>query len=97
MIEPMEPATVEEFKRHTAAKIEHLRETGRPQILMVGGEATLVVQDIASYQKFLDRLDYAEALEGIRLGLEETKRGEAQPLDVAFAELRAELGLPPKE
>ncbi len=97
MIEPMEPATVEEFKRHTAAKIEHLRETGRPQILMVGGEATLVVQDIASYQKFLDRLDYAEALEGIRLGIEAAARGEEQPIDEAFAELRAELGLSKEE
>jgi hypothetical protein len=43
-----------------------LKQTGRPEVLTVNGRAELVVQDAASYQKLLELLDYAEAVEGIK-------------------------------
>ena len=35
-----------------------------------------------------------EAIAGIRRGLEEMAAGRGQPLDVAFADLRREVGIP---
>jgi hypothetical protein len=61
--------------------------------LTVDGRAEVVVQDVASYQRLLDLVDRAEAIEGIRRGLESWKRGEGRPIDEAFADLRARLGI----
>src|SRR5262245_31574609 len=55
-----------DFQRHAKEHIERLKQTGRPEVLTVNGKAELVVQDAEAYQKLLDLLDRAEALEGIR-------------------------------
>jgi hypothetical protein len=97
MIELVEPTTVEELTRDAAATIEHVKETGHAHVLTVDGKAAVVIQDVASYWKLLDRLDYAEALEGIRLGIESMRRGEGIPAEEVFAELRAKYGLSSEE
>lgn len=38
--------------------------------------------------------DREEAIAGIRRGLEEMAAGRGRPLDIAFANLRRELGIP---
>jgi hypothetical protein len=53
-------------------------------MLTVNGRAELVVQDAASYQKLLELLDYAEAVEGIKQGLESMRRGEGRPAAEVF-------------
>jgi len=40
-----------------------------------------------------DEMDRAEAIEGIRRGLESAARGEGRPAEEVFAELRARNGL----
>jgi prevent-host-death family protein len=77
-----------EFKRNTSECVEQMKESGRPMVLTVNGKAQLVVQDAESYQKMLDALDRAQAVEGIRRGLESIARGEGKPLKQAFAEIR---------
>ena len=42
------------FQRNTREFLQRLRETGRPLILTVNGQAELVVQAAASYQKLLN-------------------------------------------
>lgn len=49
-----------EFKRRTANVVHRLRDTGRAVILTTNGKADIVVQDAASYQKLLDRIQSSE-------------------------------------
>lgn len=95
MIQPPETTTpLADFERDPKATIQRLEETGQPEVLTVDGKPAVVVQDAGSYRRLLDALDRAEAIEGIRRGLEEMGRGEGVPIEEAFAQLRAELGLP---
>jgi PHD/YefM family antitoxin component YafN of YafNO toxin-antitoxin module len=71
-----------------------LKETGEPVLLAVEGGTDVIVQDADSYQKLLDEVEQARALEGIRQGLEDMRAGRTIPLDEAFADIRRELGLP---
>lgn len=83
-----------EFQRHTKEHMERLKQTGRPEVLTVNGRAELVVQDAASYQKLLDMLDYAEAIEGIKEGLASMRRGEGRPAAEVFEHLRVKHQIP---
>jgi prevent-host-death family protein len=77
-----------DFQRNTKEHIQRLKETGRPEVLTVNGKAEIVVQDAASYQKLLELIDRAEAIEGIQRGLESMQRGEGQPAQEVFTRLR---------
>ena len=77
-----------DFQRHAKEHIERLKQTGQPEVLTVNGKAELVVQDAASYQKLLELLDQAEALEGIRQGLESMRRGEGRPAAEVWQRIR---------
>jgi PHD/YefM family antitoxin component YafN of YafNO toxin-antitoxin module len=83
-----------DFQRHAKEHIERLKQTGRPEVLTVNGKAELVVQDAAAYQKLLDLLDRAEALEGIRQGLESMHRGKGRPAAKVFQDLRKKHHIP---
>jgi len=85
-----------DFKRNTAEFREQLKRTGLPTVLTVDGRPELVVQDAAAYQKILDALERAEAIEGIRAGIESMKLGKGKPADEFFADLRAKLGMKDK-
>ena len=85
-----------EFQRHTKEHIARLKQTGRPEILTVNGRAELVVQDAASYQKLLELLDYIEAVEGVKRGLESMHRGEGRPAAEVFQDLRNKYEIPPQ-
>ncbi len=50
------------FKRNSNETIERMKTTGNPLVLTVNGKAELVVQDVAAYQKLLDKIEYLEAL-----------------------------------
>lgn len=76
------------FKRNTNEVIEQLKATGQPMVLTVNGKAEIVVQDAASYQAMLDLVDRAEAIAGIKRGLDSIDRGEGIPAEEAFKRLR---------
>ena len=82
------------FKRNTAEVIEQLKASGAPMVLTVNGKAEIVVQDAASYQRMLDLIDRAEAVIGVRKGLESMGRGEGIPADEAFERLRKKHNIP---
>lgn len=82
------------FKRNTAEVIEQLKATGEPLVLTVNGKAEIVVQDAASYQRMLELVDRAEAIVGIRKGLESAARGEGIPAEEAFERLRRRHNIP---
>jgi hypothetical protein len=62
----------------------------------VNGKAEVVVQDAGSYQELLDAPDEAQAVAGIRAGLESMERGEGKPASEALvgdSEATQEVGL----
>ena len=83
-----------DFQRHAKEHVARLQQTGRPEILIVNGEAALVVQDAAAYQKLLDRIDRIEAIAGIRQGLEAMHRREGRPAADVFQGLRTKHHIP---
>jgi prevent-host-death family protein len=86
-----------QFKRNTNECVEQMKETGRPMVLTVNGKAEIIVQDAESYQKLLEALDRAEAVEGIRRGLESVARGEGKPLKQFDEEMRKKYKIPRKQ
>ena len=83
-----------DFQRNARDHIERLKASGQPVVLTVNGKAELVVQDAASYQKLLDVIDRAEAIEGIRRGLEQMEAGNGRPAKEFFEELRKKYNIP---
>jgi hypothetical protein len=49
-----------------------------------------------TYVGLLERIDYLEAIVGIRKGLEEFDRGEGIPAEIALERLRHKLNIPPR-
>jgi len=83
-----------DFKRNTVDFLARMKKTHRPVVLTVNGKAELVVQDAASYQKIMDRLDQLDAIEAIRAGIEAAQQGRVKPARKALAELQEKLGIP---
>jgi prevent-host-death family protein len=77
-----------DFKRQTTSLVKRMKKTGHPVVLTVNGKAEIVVQDAESYQKLLERIDRAEAIEGIRKGLADVQHGGTRPFREAIEDLR---------
>jgi prevent-host-death family protein len=82
------------FRNHSAAFMQHLKETGRPMVLTVNGKAAAVVQDAEAYQRLLDLAADASAEEGVRQGLDDLAEGRTRPAAEVFDEFRASHGIP---
>jgi prevent-host-death family protein len=82
-----------DFKRNTSGFMNRMRKTRRPVVLTVNGKAELVVQDAASYQKILDRLERLEAVEALRVGIAAAEEGRVKPARRAMADLQEKLGI----
>ena len=91
MIDLNEVFSLTEFQRNAKDHVERLARTGKPQVLTVNGKAEAVVQDAKSYQELLELIDRAEAIEGIRRGLEDVKKGRTKSARKFFDEMRREF------
>ena len=60
----------------------------------VNGRAELIVHDAVSYQKMLDLLDRADAIEGIRRGLADVRKWRTRPFHEFMEELRRRHEVP---
>jgi prevent-host-death family protein len=85
--------SLSDFKRKTSKFLDRMRDSGHPVVLTINGKAELVVQDAASYQRLLDRLDETEALAGIKRGLADVKAGRVTPLKEFEKEFRKKHGV----
>ncbi len=92
MIDLREVRSVTEFQRNLKDYVGRLKEKKTPMVLTVNGRAEVVVQDAASYQALLDRLERAETIAAIRQGIEQFERGEGIPLKQAERRLRKRHG-----
>ena len=86
--------SLSDFQRNARAHVEHLKDTGRPLVLTVHGQAEIVVQHADAYQKLLDLAANAAAIVGIQRGLQGMYEGTGEDAEDAFASLERELGIP---
>jgi prevent-host-death family protein len=85
--------SLSDFKRNTSEFLERMRGSGHPLVLTINGKAELVVQDAASYQKLLERVDEMETFDGIKRGLADVEAGRVTPLKKFEKEFRSKRGL----
>jgi hypothetical protein len=85
--------SLSDFQRNARAHVEHLRRTGRPEVLTVHGRAELVVQHADAYQKLLDVVAEAASVIGVHRGLQGMHAGTGEDAEDAFASLERELGI----
>lgn len=88
MIQPTRINPLTAFKRKTPEFVKRLKRTGLPEVLTIEGRGELVVQDAAAYQRLLDLVDRAEAILGIRRGLEDAREGRTMTIDEFGSRLR---------
>jgi len=81
------------FRRRSGEFMRQLKKTKRPVILTVKGRAAAIVQDAAAYQRLLDIAAAADAREGIRQGMEESRRGQGRDVEEFFAEFETRHGI----
>lgn len=93
MINLNEIRTVAEFQRNIDDYIGRLKETKAPLLLTVDGRAELVVQDAASYQEIVDRLERAETVAALQRGIADVAEGRIMPLQEAVERIRQGHGL----
>jgi prevent-host-death family protein len=79
------------FRRRSGDFLKQLRKSKRPVVLTVKGKAAAVVQDAEAYQRLLDIAAAADAREGIRQGLEESRKGQGQSAREFFKKFEAEI------
>lgn len=78
-----------DFLRNFKAHIGELSASGEAEILTVNGEASVVVQDVKSYQMLLELAEQARQDERLRQALQSAKNGEpAEPISDVFTRLR---------
>jgi prevent-host-death family protein len=81
------------FRRRSAQFLKQIKKSKRPVVLTVHGKAAAVIHDAEAYQRLLDIAAQADAREGIRQGLEDTRKGRARPAEEFFKEFEAKHGL----
>ena len=95
MIALQDIRSLTDFQRNTKEHLKRLKNTGRPEILTVNGEAELVVQSAASYQKLLDAADLSTSVTILKARLASIARGERGiPLKKFDAAMRREHAIP---
>ena len=93
MIDLREVRSVTEFQRNAKEYVGKIKGSKTPLVLTVNGRAELVVQDAASYQELLNRLEELETVTAIRVGLQDAKEGRVQPARKALKNRGAKLGI----
>jgi hypothetical protein len=93
MLDTRQIHSLTDFLRNHKAHVARLKATRAPEVLTVNGRAEIVVQDAASYQDLLDRLDRMETITAIQEGIASAERGELKSAEQVLAEMQARYGL----
>ena len=86
--------SLSDFQRNTKQHLQRLKKSGQPEVLTVNGQAELVVQSAAAYQKLLSRIDLADSVAVLRKRIAAEDAGEKGiPADSVVAAVKERLGL----
>jgi PHD/YefM family antitoxin component YafN of YafNO toxin-antitoxin module len=99
--------SVTDFVRNHKRHHQHLRATGRPEVLTINGTPELVLQDVRAYEREADearrlreenralreRLEELETLMALDEAYTEMERGEGRAMEEALPALRDRLGV----
>lgn len=97
MIDLNDIHSLSDFQRNARAHMDRLKETGKPEVLTVHGQAEVVVQDAEAYQRLLDLAANAAAIVGIQRGLQGMYAGTGQDAEDAFRSLEDDLDIPAED
>ena len=89
----MTTATLTDFRTNTKKHITRLRRTGEPEVLTLHGKAQSVMLSPEAYDDMARRLDRAETVEMIRVGLKQVAEGKCRPAREFFAEFAQKNGI----
>lgn len=87
MVDVKDIQSLTEFQRKTRQAIARLKKTGRPAVLTVNGQAEIVVQDAASYQRLVARAQEADRLMELKRSIAEYRAGRVRDMDDVIGEL----------
>jgi PHD/YefM family antitoxin component YafN of YafNO toxin-antitoxin module len=97
MLDLNEIRSVTDFQRNAKEHLARIKRSKTPLVLTVNGRAEVVVQDAVAYQKLLHRVEELEteleAVNAIRVGLEEKQQGRVRPARAALKRLGRKLAL----
>ena len=93
MIDLMNIHSLTDFNRNSKEYIQRLKNTGLPEVLTVNGQAEVVVQSAAAYQKLLEHAELVETFPILRQSIAEAKRGEGRPAREVLRELAVKAGI----
>lgn len=86
--------SLSDFQRNTKQHLRRLKKTGEPEVLTINGQAELVVQSAAAYQRMLDLADLAASSAILKERIAAADSGEEGiDADVVLADIRGCLGL----
>jgi prevent-host-death family protein len=91
-----ESYSLADFQQNPAECISRLRQTRQPIELTVNGTTEMVLLDADSFKQLLEAADYADAVEGIKRGLEDIQAGRTRPAKEFFEEMRVKYNIPAK-
>ncbi len=93
MIDLANIRSLSDFQRNTRKHLNRLKKTGKPEVLTVNGQAELVVQSAAAYQKLLDQADHGDSVSILRQRLAAADAGEAGvPAAQVLADIKKRVG-----
>jgi PHD/YefM family antitoxin component YafN of YafNO toxin-antitoxin module len=90
----MDFQSLSDFSQNSMTYVEQLKVSGTPLVLTVDGRPEVVVLEAGRYRQLLEMAERAEAIDGIRRGLDSFVRGEGRLASEAFTELRLKHGIP---
>jgi len=76
MLDITETKSLTDFNRNSREHVQRLRESGKPELLTVNGEAAVVVQDAAAYQELVRQANYSATVQAVSAGMDAHQRGE---------------------
>src|ERR1017187_1818724 len=85
--------SLSDFQRNAKDHIRNLKESGKPAILTVNGEAEVVVQGAEADQKLLHDGELLDSIRGISRGLEQAQREDGRPMREALEALAKGHGI----
>jgi PHD/YefM family antitoxin component YafN of YafNO toxin-antitoxin module len=81
--------TITEFSRHPAEHIDRLTASKQPELYSHNDKPCVVIQDVESYERMAELVDYAESRITLRRALSE----QGRPLQSFTQEFEASAGI----